>query len=148
MKTNWKHTSGPRHVKWRVLGFVVLVDSLCLRCVILARHTDVVVLTWHLKIIVVSKMYENQWKNIPMAEDTSNDVSWALYFFNSSCPCPPRPPVNRRVVVVVVVVVEWQWQPKEKINHKSCDWLRVGLNNLLLLLALASMTKCSWLVRA
>ena len=33
-----------------------------------------------------------------MAQDTSNDVSWALYLFNSSCTCPP--------VYVVVDVVD------------------------------------------
>ena len=36
-----------------------------------------------------------------MAQDTSKDVSWALYFFNLLC---PRPPVY--VVVVVVVAVD------------------------------------------
>ena len=46
---------------------------------------------------------------IPMAQDTSNDMSWALYFFNSLCTCPPVY-VNVDVVDVadvdVVVVVE------------------------------------------
>ena len=36
-----------------------------------------------------------------MAQDTSNNVSWALYFFNLLCTCPPI-----YVVVVVVVAVD------------------------------------------
>ena len=34
------------------------------------------------------------------------------------------------VVVVVVVVVECTLTPELKINHKSCDLLRVGSNDL------------------
>ena len=40
-----------------------------------------------------------------MAQDTSNDVSWALYFFNSSCPCPPRQPVNPSTVVLLLLLL-------------------------------------------
>ena len=44
---------------------------------------------------------------IPMAQDTSNDMSWALYFFNSSCTCPPvYVDVDVVDVADVVVVVE------------------------------------------
>ena len=41
-----------------------------------------------------------------MAQDTLFDVSWALYFFNSSCTCPPVYVVVDVVDVDVVVVVE------------------------------------------
>ena len=45
-------------------------------------------------------------KNIPMAQDTLFDMSWALYFFNSLCTCPPVYVVVDVVDVDVVVVVE------------------------------------------
>ena len=65
-----------------------------------------------------------------MAQDTSNDVSWAaaaLYFFNLSC---TRPSVYVVDVVVVVVVVELAVTSERGNHHKSCDLLRVGSNNL------------------
>ena len=37
------------------LGFVVLIDLLGHRCIIQGCHSDVFILTWHLKTVVVSK---------------------------------------------------------------------------------------------
>ena len=55
-----------------------------------------------------------------MAQDTLFDMSWALYFFNSSCTCPPVYVVVDVVDVDVVVVVELGVTSDEEINHRSC----------------------------
>jgi hypothetical protein len=50
------------------------------------------------------------------------------------------------VAVVVVVVVELPVTSEEEINHKSCDSLRVGSNDLLIFFAKHLNNHMTWLI--